>query len=383
MRILAATPYYTPEGGGLERYAHETLRRLAARGHDVEAVAFTLGGASEQVLDGVRIHRMTPRFRAGNTPIDPGFAASLRGRVRASRPDMMLLHTPVPFPAQAAAAVARREGIPYVVTYHAGSLRGSSPVLGAVAALDRWTLERRMLANASALVAVSPYVREHALQRHRTRTTVIPPGVDADRFLPNGRCKGQTVLFVGPLAKAYRWKGIDILWRAFKQVRHRMPDARLRIVGAGDRFPEFQEKVRESSLNVQLMGRVPDERFPRIYQDASVTVLPSLTDAESFGMVLAEANACGRPVVASNVGGIPDFVRDGDNGYLARPGDPFDLANRILTVLQDPDSAAAMGRRGRERVVKEHDWDALTVRTEMVLETALARSAPLAQTQPT
>src|SRR6185436_18061535 len=99
---------------------------------------------------------------------------------------------------------------------------------------------------------------------------------------------------------------------------------------------------------------------------------PSTSDAESFGMVLAEANACGRPVVASDIGGIPDFVRDLDNGRLVRPGDVQDLADKIIGVLRDPDSACAMGRRGRRRVAREHDWDLLSRRTEDVLETTLA-----------
>ena len=374
LRILSATPYYSPEGGGLERYAHGMLSRLAARGHDVEALAFTTGTPAEARIDGVRVRTVRPTFRAGNTPVGADFSGLVRKAIRAARPDVLVAHTPVPFPAQAAAGVARREGVPYVVTYHAGMLRGSSPLLAAVAALDRWTFERRMLEGASSLIAVGPYVRDHALRRHRGRTTIVPPGVDVERFAARpGDAASPTVLFVGPLAEAYRWKGIDVLWAAFQHVRERVPDAKLRIVGAGDRLNEFQAKAGTFGAGaVELMGRVPDDGLPSIYRDAAVVALPSLTDAESFGMVLAEANACGRPVVASNIGGIPDFVRDGDNGYLARPGDAKDLAERIVSVLQDPDNARAMGERGRQRVVAEHDWGHLAQRTEAVLERAAA-----------
>ena len=373
MRVLSITPYYAPEGGGLERYAHAMNAYLARRGHDVEAVAFTRNAPAATTRDGVRIRLESPRLVAGNTPLEFGFAARLRKAVRKSRPDVMAIHTPVPYPAQWAAAVARREGVPYAVTYHAGKLRGSSPLLAAAAAAHRWTLERRMLAGAQALVAVGPYVRDHALRRHTARTTIVPPGVDHERFRPGAPCAGTTVLFVGPLDASYRWKGLDTLWQAFLRVRESVPDARLRLVGDGDRADEFRDLARPLGGAVQVLGRVPEDRLVRLYQQATVTVLPSLSDAESFGMVLAEANACGRPVVASDVGGIPDFVRDGDNGYLARPGDPHDLAARITTLLRDPDTADAMGRRGRERVVREHDWANLGARTEEVLVQACTR----------
>lgn len=373
LRILAASPYYEPEGGGLERYAHGILAGLARRGHDVQAVAFTKGepGATE-ARDGVRLQRFPMAYRAGNTPLDPFFHGRVKALIRRERPDVVVVHTPVPFPAQAAAMAAHREEVPYVVTYHAGLLRGSSRLLDAVATLDRWTFERRMLSAASGLIAVGPYVRDNALGRHRDRARIVPPGVDGAKFQPAaGSPEVPSVLFVGPLSESYRWKGIDVLWEAFEHVRQRMPGARLRIVGHGDRFAEFQAKAQAMGDGaVELLGRLPDEALARQYQQATVTVLPSTTQAESFGMVLAEANACGRPVIGSRIGGIPDFVHDGDNGLLSHAGDPYDLAERILMVLEDPALAQAMGARGRERVVRDHAWDDLAKRTETVLQDA-------------
>jgi len=178
-------------------------------------------------------------------------------------------------------------------------------------------------------------------------------------------------LFVGPLSEPYRWKGIDVLWEAFALVRQRIPEARLRIVGHGDRFAEFQAKANALGNGaVELLGRLPDDALARQYQEATVTVLPSTTDAESFGMVLAEANACGRPVIGSRIGGIPDFVRDGDNGLLCHAADPYDLAERILMLFENPDMSHAMGARGRERVLREHAWDDLATRTEAILQDA-------------
>lgn len=381
MRILAVTPYYSPDGGGLERYAHEILRRLARGPDAVRVLAFGQDdGASDQ--DGVEVHRVRPLVRVSNTPVHPGFTARTAQAIAAFDADVVVAHTPVPFPAEMAYWAAERAGLPFVVTYHAGRLRGGSVALDAVAAVDRHTFERRMLAGAARLIAVSPFVRDHALGRHRDRVTVVPPGVDADRFAPGGPPSGSEILFVGPLSDAYRWKGVDVLWHALDQVVERVPDVRLRLVGTGDRVDEFHARAKRASFDVELSGRVAEDKLVDAYRRAAVTVLPSTTDAESFGMVLAEANACGRPVVASRVGGVPGFVRDGENGLLATPGDAADLADRIVAVLQDPDRARAMGAAGRRRVVADHDWDDLAAATRDVLKDAVSRRTATAPVAP-
>lgn len=384
MRVLAITPYYTPEGGGLERYSHELLTRLAARGHDVEALAFTRtgvpdsecneGGVNEGSVNvgGVKVQRLRPSFFLGNSPIHAGFASHVARRIRDTRPDVVVAHTPVPFPAEMAFRAARREKVPFVATYHAGTMRGSSPMLGTLAAVHRATFERSMIAGADHLIAVSPYVRDHALARARDRVTLVPPGVDSKRFHSPAPPDGPGILLVSPLARSYRWKGVDVLWRAFARVRQRMPEATLTLIGGGDRLDEFRQRAQDPAARVRVLGRIAEETLLHEYRRAAVVTLPSTTDAESFGMVLAEANACGRPVVGSAIGGIQDFVRHGDNGFLARPGDHNDLADKLVDVLSEQSRAQGMGLRGRERVVREHNWDELAVRTEAVFERVVA-----------
>ncbi len=355
----------------MERYAHSILSRLAKHGHEVHAVTFTRDEHPSGVLDGVRLERWHPSVFIGNAPIDLGFGGTVRKKIREISPDLIVAHTPVPFPAEMAYMAARRARVPFVVTYHAGRLQGSSPMLNAIAWTDRHTLESRMLKNASGLIAVSHFVRDHALRAQRDRAWIVPPGVEANKFSPAGPAVPGRILFVGPLSKTYRWKGIDILWRAFLLLRRHIPHAQLAVVGGGDRFPTYTEKARELEGAVELLGRLPEERLIEEYRKASVVVLPSTTDAESFGMVLAEANACGRPVVGSNIGGIPNFVREGENGLLAIPRDPFSLAEKLLAILSDEEAAQRMGANGRERVIREHDWDKLAKTTERAFEAAL------------
>lgn len=334
-------------------------------------MTFTRDEHPSGILDGVHLERSHPSVFMGNSPIDFGFGGTVRKRIRELSPDLVVAHTPVPFPAEMAFSAAKRANVPFVVTYHAGRLHGSSATLAAIAWLDRHTLEKRMLKRASGLIAVSHFVRDNAFHGRGDRAWIVPPGVDSKRFAPKGDPIPNRILFVGPLARAYRWKGVDVLWRAFQLLRRHVPGASLAIVGGGDRFPLYSERAHHFPGDVELLGRVPEERLIEEYRKAAVVVLPSITDAESFGMVLAEANACGRPVVGSNIGGIPNFVREGDNGLLAIPRDPFSLAEKILTVLHDQDLARRMGERGRERILREHDWDNLASTTERAFEAAL------------
>lgn len=374
MRLLVVTPYYPPEGGGLERYAEAMSGRMAAHGHDVRVLACTRGDTGEEGREGVLVKRHHARWSIGNAPIDPTLAGRIRDEIRTLGADAVWAHAPVPFPAEMAARAAGQEEVPFVLTYHSGRLRGSTVIRDALATLARVTTERHMIDRADRVIAVSPFVRDNALARHPRPVPVIPPGVDLDRLGPGPVVDPAEILFVAPLDTSYRWKGIDVLWDAYLRVRETLPTARLRLVGTGDRVEEFQERADACDGHVELAGRLGEEELVMAYQRAGVVVLPSTTDAEAFGMVLAEANACGRPVIGSRVGGIPDFVRDGHNGLLAEPGDADDLAKAILRIIQDPALGDDLGRRGRLLVEEHHDWDRLALRTEEVLESAVVES---------
>ncbi len=367
MKLLAVTPYYHPEGGGLERYAHEILSRLAGDGHDVHALSFTTEAPGQATIGGVQVQRIDPLVRLGNTPIHPTFAGTVREAIEATDPDVVVGHTPVPFPAEMAYLAAQRASVPFVLTYHAGRLHGSTPWLDTLASLDRVTLEGRMLDGADHLIAVGPYVRDNALASHKEKVTIVPPGVDTDRFRPGASTDRPGILFVGPLDTSYRWKGIDVLWQAFERVHRQVPEATLTLIGDGDRADAFADRAERLGDRVRMLGHVPDERLIAEYQAATVTVLPSTTDAEAFGMVLAEAGACGTAVVGSDIGGIPDLVRHGENGLLVPPGDADELADALIRLLEDPRAAARMGQRARDRMERDHDWDDLATRTAHVL----------------
>lgn len=371
LRTLVVAPWLHPEGGGLERYAFEVARGLAREGHEVALVGHASAVAPLEDVDGVRRVGVRPSVKLSNAPIGWRLLAEVRRLLRGERFDVVNVHTPVPGAAELAALAASVSRVPYVVTYHAGRLESQSRVLNVAAAAHRATFERLLIARASGLIAVSPYVARHVFGGRDAH--IVPPGVDAARFRPVADAVPGRILFVGPVSRAYAWKGLPTLRDAFVRIADEFPEAHLRIVGDGDLAESYREWARERELaaRVEIVGRVPDDALAEEYSRASMVVLPSWTSAESFGMVLAEANACARPVIGSDVGGIPFFVRHEDNGLLVRPKFVTGLADAMRRLLKDPSEARAMGERGRERVAREHPWPLVARQTAHALATAV------------
>lgn len=358
MRALLVTPWLPPKGGGLERYAVTVAERMARRGHEVTLLGHA-DAEMDEVARGVRRVGVVPDVRLSNAPLSRELGRRARTLVRAEGHEVVNAHTPVPGAAEAAFLAARRERVPFVVTYHAGRLESSAPWLAPAAALHRHTAERAMLAGAGGRIAVSDYVARHVFGKRSS--AVIMPGVDVERFSPGGRPVANRVLFVGPASRAYAWKGLAVLADACQRI-----GASLRVVGDGDLADHYR------AMGVEVVGRVDEARLVEEYRAASVVALPSTTPAESFGMALAEANACARPVVGTRMGGIPCFVSHGENGLLAEPGDVDSLADALHEILDDEGLAWKLGLAGRHKVVRHHQWDDVATRTVDALMDAVA-----------
>lgn len=364
MNILIASPWLHPHGGGLERYAATIARELARRGHDVTL----LGHAHDPIdetRDGVRFVGVAPRRILSNTPLS--HEIHRRAKELATQTDIVNVHTPVPGTAELVALAAHRARRPHVVTYHAGTLGAPPGILRIAATLHRHIGQRWLLHTAAARIAVSPFVATRIygpLHAH-----VIPPGVDTDLFTPRNDPKPGRILFVGPISRAYAWKGFSILANAYERLAPHIPEAHLHVVGQGDLLQHYQKRLAKHP--VTFLPRLDEQQLAHEYSHASVVVLPSTTDAESFGMCLAEANACARPVIATAIGGIPNFVHHHDNGLLIPPHDPTALANAITQLLTDHHLATHLGQRGRQRILTQHRWHTLAERTEAILQNAI------------
>ncbi len=181
---------------------------------------------------------------------------------------------------------------------------------------------------------------------------VIYGGVDADLFSPGDASKGAAILFVGRILPS---KGIDVVIRALA------PEMELCVIGQPyDGGYLDQLRSLSTGKRVEFQTDVSDDQLILKYRQARLTVIPSLVDG---GYTTAmESMACGTPVVATNVGSLPELVEDGVTGFIVPPREPSAMREKIELLLSNPDLAGEMGRRGRERVLSRFTWDAVARR---------------------
>jgi glycogen(starch) synthase len=212
--------------------------------------------------------------------------------------------------------------------------------------LERWTTR-----HADCITSPSRKLAEivaELWQLNPKTIDILPHPIDDDVFTPAPflRRDRQTILFVGRLEKQ---KGIEVLIEAFRAVLAQCPQATLTLIGAdaGADKGDLQKKLQEYRLDsaVQLLGKVVREHLPQYYQQSTICVVPS--EFESFSYVCVEAMACGRPVVASRSGGVPEIIADGKNGILVPPDNPHALADAMIRLLQQPTLAERIGAEAR------------------------------------
>lgn len=222
-------------------------------------------------------------------------------------------------------------------------------------------LERYMLSKTSWVVTHGPMDYERLRRWGLKRLSFVPLGVDTKLFKPMpeeakrfkqkllGNARKRVVLYVGRLSPV---KDVPTLFKAFKALLEERDDLVLVVVGSG----VDEERLRRLAIElgiahaVRFLGFISNERLPAYYNIANVYVLPSLY--EEWSNTIMEAMACGTPVVATNVGGNPHLIRDGETGFLVPPRRPDLLAERIRLLLKDEELAKRIRERARQEVKK-------------------------------
>ncbi len=199
------------------------------------------------------------------------------------------------------------------------------------------------------------------LAAHPEKYSQVPYGVDQQLFRPAPDAHhgdSKTVLFVGSMTKPGYFKGLANLMRAFQSVATIVEKSRLVVVGHGEMEDYYRRLAVDLGIadKVEFVTEADDAALVRCYQACDVLVLPPFNRNESFGIVLLEAMACAKPVIASDLPGVRVVFENGKQGLLVRPGHIDDLVEKILDVLQDDESARRLGEAGRELVEREYSW---------------------------
>jgi glycosyltransferase involved in cell wall biosynthesis len=379
MRIAHVTATFPPYLGGTGDVCFFNARELALRGHEVHVFTASVKDAmAQEILDGIHVHRLRPLLRFGNAPLLPQLLTKLGGF------DLIHLHYPF-LGGELAALAARLTRTPLVITYHNDVL-----LTGAKAWLEkflRWTVGRYALRSAASLLFTSRDYGQASnimplLHRQEDRIGTLPNGVDTSRFSPGQapvalyeRCKvnpgDHPALLVAALDRAHYFKGVEVFLKALKMLP---PYVKGIIIGDGELRASYETTARALGLaeRVYFAGRVLDEDLLDYYRLADVTVLPSLTMGEAFGLVLLESMACGRPVIASNLPGVRTVVSEGHDGFLIQPGDITGLAAKLGFLLEDSKLREEMGNRSRAKTEAKYTWASVTEKLEQIYQSILS-----------
>lgn len=283
---------------------------------------------------------------------------------------------------------------------HAVSLLSGAPLVISLHGSDVFMLEKNAVARQTASAAFGrarcvtgcssdllERAQQHGLSPSRSR--LIPYGVDTGRFRPDEALGQQEKSRLGmpmdapvvlALGRLVYKKGFEYLVRAMPRLLEQSPDLRVVIAGGGALEEELRHLARDLGVEPHLLlpGSVPWEETVRYLNLADVFVVPSVHDQEGnvdgLPNTALEAMACGKPLVASRVAGIPEVVRDGENGLLVEEKNPAHLAEAIARLLGSPDLAQRMGQANRAKIEQELTWRSVAKRFVEVYEQALAPS---------
>jgi len=380
LRICLVNSFFPPWRGGAETYTYNLARQLVKSGNDVEVFcAAPPREPGSYTVENLKVNRLPITAWLYGTPI----MAELPRRLVRSQADVIHAGFPSPYNAFAASMVCRIAGTPCVLTWH-NDLPAVTSIAGLLACIHDQVVSPTYLRTYDKIISTSKKYAESSriLRRYKAEVRIVPNGVDCERFHPaidpnpvrssvNLR-EDKIILFVGALSRWHRYKGLDILIKAFASASRLRKDVALMIVGDGNMRQTYEKLASDLNLTdrVFFVGDVPDEVLPSYYAASDLLILPSKDRSEGFGLTILEANACGRPAIGSEVGGIPDVIKHGFNGLLVPPSNPEELCRAMLTLVENDSMREAMGRNGRT-FAEEHDWSRVAEATEKVYREAI------------
>jgi phosphatidylinositol alpha-1,6-mannosyltransferase len=394
---LLLTYDFPPIGGGIARWMAELAKRYPGR---------PLIVSTGQHPDAPDVDATFPG-PVDRLPIAARRLRTIQGILHWSRRAAVMARThgaefiwcgnikPAAYPAR---WVRERLGVPFGILLHGGDLLILQHQVHQSAVKRRTA--RALLTSASVLVANSQWTRDrcvHLLGELDVEPTpeqirVVPLGADPDFFRSGvdtatvrqryGLGEGRWLLSV---ARLTRHKGIDTALQALSRLGPEHPDLRYAVVGSGEERGALEQEARDLGVaeRVRFLTEVPDRDLPALYNTAEIYLgVSRLMEqrVEGFGISLAEASACGIPVVAGRSGGMPEAVRDGETGILVNAEQPDEVAGALRRLLADHGLRRRLGEGGRRSVVERYNWNRVAADLERIGHeagaAALARATP-------
>jgi glycosyltransferase involved in cell wall biosynthesis len=385
MRLLAITPTFFPVMGGAESGIYEIYRRLALK-HEVRILTpcppASLErdfGMEEPVpdLSGLELVRFRDRINLKNWPgqgrlkgLVPPFSLSLLKaafrQVEDFRPDVVNIFYALPS-GLAASRITKTKKAPVVLSLIGRDIPG--PGIPRFWRFYARTVARRV----SEVIFISEYCRNALFGPESTESKVIPFGVDTERYRPGldrskirerlGIPMSARVLF--SLQRLDRWKRVDIVLQAMKAVLDEA-EAYLVIGGKGPELDRLRQLAAELGITSRVFfsGYIREEVLPLYFAMADIFVFHSTY--ETFGLVLVQALAAGKPVVSVSSTAIPEVIEDGREGKLVAALDPDALGRAILSLLGDEETLRRFSEAARQKAIERFSWETIALSYEKV-----------------
>jgi phosphatidylinositol alpha-mannosyltransferase len=356
MKIALVSPYDYAYPGGVMAHISQLSKHLIKAGHQVKIIAPISGPPNVLDKDFIPLGRSFPVPSGGSTA-RISLSVWLQPRMKHLLEDESfdIIHLHEPLAPILPLFILHLSNSVNVGTFHA--FHGSGRIYWlSKHFMKRWfrKLDGRIAVSNPAL----GFVSHHFPGEYR----VIPNGIDVAHFstpyppIEELQDDKLNILFVGRLEKR---KGLKYLLGAYSRLKWDHPNTRLLVVGPGNAEKECYEFIAERNIeDVVFLGSVSHQDLPRYYQMADIFCSPA-TGKESFGIVLLEAMAAGKPIVASAIEGYSSVMTHGSEGFLVPPKDEDALAASLETLLEDPGLRKAMGGRGRQ-TAHNYDWEKVT-----------------------
>ena len=361
--------------GGSGNVAYNLATHMALRGHEISIFTTSIdSNASTEQYENIDIYRHSTNFRIKNSSM----SLSMFLNATKYKVDIVHAHLTNSVNEFIIPRYTKRKNIPLLVTYHGDPEKNMGGFIykTGVSFYAKYVLDN-VLSRADLIISPSEYYIDESgfLGKYRDKIVVIPNGINIKDFdiaysKKESRKKlglpfdGNIILFVGTLSL---FKGPDVLLKAMPKVIKNIPNAKLVFVGSGPMKEGLEMQSRKLGVerHVKFTGFVEESLKPSYYKAADVFCLPSTMITESFGIVNLEAMACGVSIVASKIGGIPDVVKDMENGLLVPPKDSNALADAIIYLLENEDQREKMGKNGRKKV-EDYSWERIAEETEKI-----------------
>jgi glycosyltransferase involved in cell wall biosynthesis len=374
--ITSVYPEFKGDPHGI--FVHRLMREIYRQGHEVYVLAPFSGAKTDYILDGVKVKKFNyfypKRFQrlCGRSGMIDNVKEGIFVKIQflsfilfnvintnKKLRDMDVIHVQWPIPNGLGGLFSKYfHGIPYINTIHGEEVYLSKKYHTTFILKILVKNSFKTITNSSETLKVS---LENGLKK--TKLEIIPFGVDTNIFKPNNVSKEKKIIQILSIGYLIERKGFEYLIKSVREVLKIYDNVKLKIVGTGPLENQIKNQIKELKLagNIELVGNVSDEELLDLYNSSDIFVLPSIVDSqgntEGLGVVLLEAMACKLPVIASNIGGIPDIVHDNVNGILVPQKDVFELSKAINKMINSEEFRKSMAINGYDMVKVHFSWE--------------------------